>query len=109
MKTIARLAAVAAFAASTSLAFADSTALDAQQHWDENASNYGAGVYELMMDPDTKTYRSDDNFAAMWQDASPEAQANFRAACTEWEKDKALFTDTVSARCKMAVSSNTGG
>lgn len=107
MKTLARLAAAAAFAASATVAFAASTALDAQQHWDDNASTYGPGVYELMMDPATKTMRDDDSFAAMWKDAMPEAQTNFRAACTEWEKDKALFTDTVSARCKMATP--TGG
>jgi|GEM_PF-2184457 hypothetical protein len=108
MKTFASLAAAAAFAASTALAFADSTALDAQQHWDENASNYGPGVYELMMDPATGTARSDDDFAAMWRDAMPEAQTNFRAACSEWEKDQVLYTDSVAARCKMAASNNGG-
>ena len=73
----------------------------------DNAANYGPGVYELMMDPETKTMRSDESFAEMWTSATPEAQTNFRAACTEWEKDKALFTDAVSSRCKMATP--TGG
>ena len=107
MKALARLAAAAAFAASATVAFAASTALDVQQHWDDNAANYGPGVYELMMDPATKTMRDDASFAEMWTAATPEAQTSFRAACTEWEKDKALFTDAVSARCKMATP--TGG
>ena len=105
MKTFIKIAAASAIALSAAAApaLAKSTALDTTTYWEQNAKEVQPGVYKLMYDADAGAVRSEDDFAAMWAEATPEDQDAFKAACSEWEKDEALFSDNVSARCKMAA------
>ena len=106
MKNLIKIAAASAIALSAAAApaLAKSTALDTTTYWQDNAEQVQPGVYKLMYDADNNAMRSDDDFAAMWADATPEDQEAFKQACAEWEKDEALYSDSVSARCKMAVA-----
>ncbi|MAZ83251.1 MAG: hypothetical protein CME90_06530 [Hoeflea sp.] len=106
MKTFIKIAAASAIALSAAAApaLAKSTALDTTTYWEQNAKEVQPGVYKLMYDADNKAMRSDDDFAAMWGEASAEDQEAFKQACSEWEQDEALFSDNVSARCKMATN-----
>ncbi|MAY62236.1 MAG: hypothetical protein CML29_08485 [Rhizobiales bacterium] len=103
MKKLIQIAAASAFALAAVPAFAASSALDTTTYWQQNAEEVQPGVYKLMYDADAGAVRSEDDFAAMWAEATPEDQDAFKAACSEWEKDEALFSDNVSARCKMAA------
>jgi hypothetical protein len=105
MKKFIQIAAASAFALTMAApAIAASSALDTTTYWEDNAEQVQPGVYKLMYDADNKAMRSDDDFAAMWDEATPEDQAAFKQACGEWEQDKAMFSDSVSARCKMATA-----
>ena len=104
MKTFIKIAAASAIAFSAAAAPALAGALDTTTYWEENAKEVQPGVYRMMYDADNKAMRSDDDFAAMWKEATPEDQDAFKKACTEWQKDEALFSDNVAARCKMAVN-----
>ncbi|MBW3097293.1 hypothetical protein [Pseudohoeflea coraliihabitans] len=108
MNTLIKIAAASAFALSAvAPALADSSgALDTTTYWEENAVEVDPGVYRLMYDADNKMMRSDDDFAAMWAEATEEEQTAFRTSCAEWEKDNALFSDRVRQRCEMAAPYN---
>ena len=104
MKKLIQIAAASAFAFTAAApALAASSALDTTTYWEENATEVQPGVYKLMYDADAGAMRSDDDFAGMCDEATPEDQHAFRQACGEWEQDEALFSDTVSSRCKMAA------
>lgn len=98
MKKFATIAAAAAIALSSTAAFAASTAMDT--YW-STPDNMDASVYDMMVNPDTKAMRDDDDFTNRMSMATDEEKTKFSAACTEWQKDAALFTDTVATRCKM--------
>ena len=59
-----------------------------------------AGVVEFWADEDGMM-REDDDFNARMQEATPEQIEAMNNMCSEMEQDEALFTDNVSARCKM--------
>ncbi|PWW01415.1 hypothetical protein DFR52_10276 [Hoeflea marina] len=98
MKTLTTIAAAAAFAMTSTVAFAQTNADNT--YW-SNADNMDPSVYDMMVNPDTKQMRDDDDFATRMGSATDEEMTKFKAACTEWQKDEALFTDSVAARCKM--------
>ena len=105
MKKLIQIAAASAFAISFAApALAASSALDTTTYWQDNAEQVQPGVYKLMYDADNQAMRSDDDFAAMWDEATPEDQEAFKQACTAWQKDEALFSDSVASRCKMATA-----
>ena len=106
MKTFIKIAAASAIALSAAAApaLAKSTALDTTTYWEDNAKEVQPGVYKLMYDADNKAMRSDDDFAAMWADATPEDQEAFKKACGEWQQDEALYSDSVAAKCKMTTT-----
>lgn len=76
--------------------------LDNPEFWKENSADMAPGVMNMMYDAQNETLRTDDEFAAMWEEATPEDQEAFREACAEWEQDATLFTDRIRTRCEMA-------
>lgn len=80
-------------------AFAASTALDQRAAFD----NYAGGdtsVADIMMD-DQGVDRTDEDFMARWDAATPEQQAALVDACDQGQADELAFTDTVQSRCKI--------
>lgn len=98
MKTMTTIAAAAAFAMTSTIAFA---ATNADNTYWSTPDNMDPSVYDMMINPDTKEMRDDDDFAQRMGTATEEEKTKFNDACTEWQKDEVLFTDNVAARCKM--------
>ncbi|PWW01416.1 hypothetical protein DFR52_10277 [Hoeflea marina] len=100
MNKFTTFVAAAAIALTSTAAFAASTAMDGDTYW-SSADNMDPSVYDMMINPETKAMREDDDFAKRMSMATDEEKTKFGAACSEWQQNEVLFTDKVAARCKM--------
>ena len=94
------LAATALTLAFTAGAFAATNAANTRTELDAYASE--PGVWDMMMDADGNDV-DDATFQANWDAATPEQQAALKDACTKAQEAKAMFSDKVASRCKVAT------
>ncbi|WP_420408856.1 hypothetical protein [Hoeflea sp.] len=97
-KLIAATAMTMLFAGS---AFADTNAANTRTALD--AYNDGdTSVADILMDSEGND-RTDEDFMARWDAATPEQQAALVEACDRGQEEELEFTDTVKSRCKVAA------
>ncbi len=87
--------------------FATGAFAEGVQKYDRTAMETMAGgdtaVVDIMMDKDGND-RTDADFQARWDGATPEQQATLKDTCAKGIEDKVEFSDTGAARCKIVTT-----